>query len=53
MEKVTCECGKEFEPHRPNEDKCDECKEEDAMKSLAQVEPPEGGWTKNSDMDRL
>lgn len=57
MEKKTntCEgCGDEFEyecywvPQY-----CPQCAEEKAMAALSQVEPPEGGWPRGSDMDRL
>lgn len=32
---------------------CSNCADEKAMKQLSQIEPPEGGWPKGSDMDMI
>lgn len=58
--KATAECvncGEEFEydksrnPHEPQ--LCIPCEDEIEGKALANIEPPEGGWPRNSDMDRI
>lgn len=53
--KTTCaECDKTFEHDAPYPLKyCSPCADEMAMAALSQAEPPEGGWARGSDMDRL
>lgn len=46
-------CGTTFEGPYDKMKYCNSCADDKAMENLAQVEPPEGGWPKNSDMDRL
>jgi len=54
MNSHTCDnCGDEFEGRYEKMKLCPRCSEERAMAALSQVEPPEGGWPRGSDMDRL
>lgn len=53
------ECGDAFEyeyitpPRDHPPERCPDCAERKAMRSLARVEPPKGGWPMGSDMDRI
>lgn len=54
MTETTCEtCDREFEwddSLGPVPDQCSSCREARAM---SQIEAPEGGWRRGSDMDRI
>lgn len=45
-------CSKEFETDRGRE-YCAGCIDDIRMEQLGEVEEPEGGWPRNSDIDRL
>lgn len=53
MSETCSECDEETETPNPAHNMCKSCSEDQAMQNLAQVEPPEGGWSRGSDMDRL
>lgn len=54
MHEHTCEdCESEFESVHEKQKFCNHCADDKAMEALAQVEAPEGGWPRNSMMDRL
>ena len=63
MGKTECEnCESEIEystgPRTPfTEDNppriCNNCADDEAFRTMAKEEPPEGGWPRNSDIDRL
>lgn len=46
-------CGSTFDGQFEKMKLCRDCSEEKAMAALSKVEPPEGGWPRGSDMDRL
>lgn len=50
---LTCEnCGEGFEAQRKMK-LCRDCSDDRAMKQLADIEPPKGGWPRGSTMDQL
>lgn len=63
METTDCEnCGEEIEyeisPRTPWDENrkpqvCSSCSDNELGEALAQTETPEGGWPRNSDIDRL
>jgi hypothetical protein len=54
MNTHTCDdCGNEFEGRYDSMQYCGNCAEMRAMRSLSDIEPPEGGWPRGSDMDRI
>lgn len=46
-------CGKEFDGEFENMKLCGPCSDERAMAMMSDIEPPEGGWPRGSDMDRI
>jgi len=47
------ECGSQFKRTVKGQRLCIHCQNEAEAKGMEKTEPPEGGWPKGSDMDRL
>lgn len=46
-------CGRAIAPGHPQVGMCDQCQDEAEARAFANIEAPEGGWERGSDMDRI